>query len=230
MFRCVSPFGRLAVPLLLASIAGCGDSEKAEEPVGKKGAVIGVSQFTLEDPLQKQIEADIRGTTPSSAPQGFASVELLFKDAGGDSAKQQAQVREFIKQGVEGIILSLDDSQGLTTPVAEAVAAKIPVILLHKGVIGTEYTLENICFTADVDPLNNFGSEFTALTKYEGFLIGGQAKAQFAGNKEGDSLLKDYNLLLGYQTKDYTVSAHTYVPGAVHAGVIPVHLCPVPPF
>lgn len=78
-----------------------------------------------------------------------------------------------------------------------------------KAVIGATYTTKDLGVTLDVDAINNFSTDVSALFKYEGFSLGGQAKAQLTGNAEGASALKDYNILLGYTGSDYTVSAHT---------------------
>ena len=122
---------------VLATIAGCGGSPDVPDTADseKHGYSVGVSQPALEELFQQQIKADI-----AAAADREADLDVIFKEAKGDSARQQKQVREFIRQDVDLIILYPSDSAALTAPVTEAMAAGIPVLLLHRGVVGVGYT------------------------------------------------------------------------------------------
>ena len=121
---------------LLICIAGCA------KQIGKTGSrgtrstyVIGMSQCNRGEPWRVQMDADIK-----AAALKRPELKALFKDAQNNTATQQAQVREFIAQGVDLIIISPKEALPLTKPVAEAVDAKIPVIVLDRKVHGDKYT------------------------------------------------------------------------------------------
>jgi ribose transport system substrate-binding protein len=67
-------------------------------------------------------------------------IELIVKVAEDKVEVQQNQMREFIDLGVDCIIISPKESQPLTQPVAEAIDAGIPVIVLDRKVEGDKYT------------------------------------------------------------------------------------------
>jgi ribose transport system substrate-binding protein len=132
-------------PVLAAavlSLAGCGDS--ADQPAGTRaqariaeGAVftIGMSQCNLGEPWRVQMNEDIK-----QAAARHSELEVVFKDAQNDTLKQRAHVEEFVGAGVHLIIISPKEAQPLTEPVAKAVEAGIPVIVLDRRVIGDRYT------------------------------------------------------------------------------------------
>lgn len=130
--------GVVVLGLVPVALAGCGGApagaDSGEADGGRAGCVIGVSQAALDTPFQQQLKADL------AAAANRADVGLLFHSADGDSTRQQTQVRQLIRQGVDVIILGLDDPGLLTAPVSEAMAAKIPVVLLHRSVVGNQYT------------------------------------------------------------------------------------------
>jgi ribose transport system substrate-binding protein len=68
------------------------------------------------------------------------NIKMVFKDAARDSLKQRSHVEELISQGVNLIIISPNEAQPLTEPVAKAMSAGIPVIVLDRRVIGDNYT------------------------------------------------------------------------------------------
>jgi ribose transport system substrate-binding protein len=61
-------------------------------------------------------------------------------DASNRSETQQAQMRDFIQQKVDLIIISPKESRPLTRPVEEAMDAGIPVIVLDRKIEGDKYT------------------------------------------------------------------------------------------
>jgi len=97
--------------------------------------VIGMSQCNLGEPWRVQMNADIK-----AAADKHPELKVLFTDASNNTSTQQAQVREFITQGVDLIIISPKESRPLTKPVAEAIDAGIPVIVLDRKVEGDKYT------------------------------------------------------------------------------------------
>lgn len=108
----------------------------AEGAAGAEGKyVIGMSQCNLGEPWRVQMNADI-----AAAAKAQPELQVVFKDAQNKTEDQQAQVREFISQGVDLIIISPKEAVPLTKPVEEAMAAKIPVIVLDRKIEGENYT------------------------------------------------------------------------------------------
>jgi ribose transport system substrate-binding protein len=131
--QCTTAFLLVAALLLLP---GCKGSDDAPDPGGNEAkTVIGVCQSSLDDPWRVQISADME-----AAAKKHPELDVAFEDAGGDAAKQQQQVEKFVADGAAAIVISPVASQALTEPVAQAMAAGIPVIVLHTPLIGDDYT------------------------------------------------------------------------------------------
>jgi ribose transport system substrate-binding protein len=75
-----------------------------------------------------------------AAADRHANLKVVFKDAQNDTLRQRAHVEEFVSAGVDLIIISPKEAQPLTEPVARAVEAGIPVIVLDRAVLGEKYT------------------------------------------------------------------------------------------
>ena len=116
---------------IIGVIAGC-----AKQSSGKKTFVIGMSQCNLGEPWRVQMKADIK----AAAAKHPDELKVIYKDAQANAGTQQAQVREFIAQGVDLIIISPLEARPLTKPVAEAYDKGIPVIVLDRKVQGDKYT------------------------------------------------------------------------------------------
>lgn len=114
--------------------ASSGGPGGAPIPAGKK-IVIGMSQCNLGEPWRVQMNHDIE-----EAAKAHPEIELKQVDAQNKSETQQAQVRDFIQQKVDVIIISPKESRPLTKPVGEAVDAGIPVIVLDRAIEGDKYT------------------------------------------------------------------------------------------
>jgi len=124
---------------------GCGPQETTS-PTGTGGAgagkaapakqfTIGMSQCNLGEPWRVQMNADIE----AEAKQ-HPEIKLIEVDAQNKSETQQQQVRDLIQQKVSLIIISPKESRPLTKPVAEAMDAGIPVVVLDRKVEGDKYT------------------------------------------------------------------------------------------
>ena len=70
----------------------------------------------------------------------YPELKVIFKDAQNDTLQQRAQVEEFVSAKVDLLIISPKEAQPLTEPVAHAMAAGIPVIVLDRRLLGTNYT------------------------------------------------------------------------------------------
>jgi len=127
----------LVALLALGVIAGgCGKKTQT----GAKGTpgnpwIIGMSQCNLGEPWRVQMNADIE-----EAAAKYPELKVLYKDAQNKTPVQQDQVAEFVAQGVDLIIISPKEARPLTKPVAQAMDAGIPLIVLDRKVEGDKYT------------------------------------------------------------------------------------------
>jgi len=96
---------------------------------------IGMSQCNLGEPWRVQMNADVKAEA-----EKHANIKMVFKDAQNDTLKQRAHVEEFVSAEVDLLIISPKEAQPLTEPVAQAMAAGIPVIVLDRAVMGDNYT------------------------------------------------------------------------------------------
>jgi len=131
-----------AVALGLAALwfNGCSDSSKpaaSDNPGETKQRVytIGMSQCNLGEPWRVQMNEDIK-----SAAAKHANLKVVFKDAQNDTLKQRSHVEEFVSAKVDLLIISPKEAQPLTEPVAKAMAAGVPVIVLDRALLGDKFT------------------------------------------------------------------------------------------
>lgn len=116
--------------IAIAALAGCGSKQTTKEQF-----VIGMSQCNLGEPWRTQMNADVK-----AAAEKHPEIKMIWKDAQNKATTQQDQVKEFVDLGVDLIIISPKEARPLTKPVADAMAAGIPVIVLDRKVEGDEYT------------------------------------------------------------------------------------------
>ena len=145
-----------ALAVLASGCAGPTPSEQAQsasQQMAKPVFTIGMSQCNLGEPWRVQMNADVL-----AAAQKHANLKMVFKDAQNDTLKQRAHVEEFVSAGVDLIIISPKEAQPLTEPVAKALAAGIPVIVLDRRLIGDKYS----CFIgADNRKIGQAAGEWT---------------------------------------------------------------------
>ena len=123
-------------------VAGCGKNN-TQQTSGTSSTpntsspqyVIGMSQCNLGEPWRVQMNADIK-----TAADKHPELKVIFKDAQNDTLQQRAQIEEFVSAKVNLLIISPKEAQPLTEPVAHAMEAGIPVIVLDRRLIGTNYT------------------------------------------------------------------------------------------
>ena len=100
---------------------------------GKKSLVIGVSQCS-DDIWRTKLNEEL------SLAAGINDVRLVFSSADDDSQRQMAQIRKFVKDGVDLLIVSPNQSHTITPAVEEAYDAGIPVILFDRKIDSPKYT------------------------------------------------------------------------------------------
>ncbi|MFH1264254.1 MAG: substrate-binding domain-containing protein [Planctomycetota bacterium] len=125
--------------LAILCLAGCPDSSTTG-PAGPDGPgakwTIGMSQCNLGEPWRVQMNADIK----AAAGKHPEEIKVVFKDAQNDTLKQRAHVEEFVSAGVDLLIISPKEEVPLAEPVAKAMDAGIPVIVLDRDLLGEKYT------------------------------------------------------------------------------------------
>ncbi len=112
----------ISVVLLLTGCSG-----------GKKSLVIGVSQCS-DDIWRTKLNDEL------SLAARVEGVTLRFSSADDDSQKQMAQIRRFVAEGVDLLIISPNQTHTITPAVEEAFDAGIPVILFDRKIDSHKYT------------------------------------------------------------------------------------------
>ena len=100
---------------------------------GKKSLVIGVSQCS-DDIWRSKLNEEL------SLAGRINDVELRFSSADDDSRKQMEQIRHFVRDGVDLLIVSPNQAHTITPAVEEAYDAGIPVILFDRKIDSRKYT------------------------------------------------------------------------------------------
>lgn len=97
--------------------------------------VIGMSQANLTEPWRISMNEEI-----IEAAKKYKNIKIVYKDAGGDTDKQKKDINELVDDGVDLLIVSINDSNKLT-PLVRQVYKSIPVIVLDRAVEGYDYSL-----------------------------------------------------------------------------------------
>ena len=124
-----------------ALLAGCSKSDQGQsaQPMApkkpKSSYTIGMSQCNLGEPWRVEMNAQIK-----AAADKHPNLTVIFKDAQNDTLKQRSHVEEFVSAGVDLVIISPKEAQPLTDPVARAMDAGVPVIVLDRRLLGDKYT------------------------------------------------------------------------------------------
>lgn len=102
---------------------------------GEKKFVVGVSHSSINDSWRKAMVLDMQVKASE-----YPGLTLQIKDAGEDNDTQIKQIREFIKQRVDLVIISANESDPVTTAAVEAFRAGIPTIIIDRKIYSEEYT------------------------------------------------------------------------------------------
>lgn len=102
---------------------------------GEKKFVVGVSHSSINDSWRKAMVLDMQVKASE-----YPGLTLQIKDAGEDNDTQIKQIREFIKQRVDLVIISANESEPVTTAAVEAFRAGIPTIMIDRKIYSEEYT------------------------------------------------------------------------------------------
>jgi ribose transport system substrate-binding protein len=127
----------LLVCALAAALSGCAQRRSTRETTGKapqKEFTIGFSNATMDHPWRKALTKSIEDEV-AKVPQ----FRLLTADGNNQNSKQIDDVRNFITQKVDLLIVSPNESGPLTAPCEEAMDAGIPVILVDRSINSDKY-------------------------------------------------------------------------------------------
>lgn len=97
---------------------------------------IGYSQCTVTEPWRVEVNRRLK----LHAEKNYAGVvELTMLDANDSTETQVAQLKTFIEQEMDAIIVSPKEAAGLTDVVREATEAGIPVVVIDRDVLYDGY-------------------------------------------------------------------------------------------
>ena len=117
-----------AITVLAVLTSGCGSSDKAAKPAdGKKTTTIGFSISTLNNPFFVSVR---KGVEEEAKKLG---VNVKIVDAQNDPAKQANDISDLIQQKVDVLLINPVDSAAVSTSVAAANKASIPVLALDRS-------------------------------------------------------------------------------------------------
>lgn len=137
----------LLVLMMAFSLVACGAKEKTTDtpepttaPVGDQGNADAKGLTGLKVGFAQMDNSNswrIAETDDMQAKLKAAGIEVIYSDAGADTAKQASDVEDMVAQGVDYIVLPPQEEDGLQGALKAAMDANIPVILIDRGVNGT---------------------------------------------------------------------------------------------
>lgn len=147
---------------VLLGLAGCGQKsaptgENATPEAGSsKGMTVGFAQVGAESDWRV---AESKSIKDEAAKRG---IDLKFSDAQGKQENQFKAIRSFIAQGVNGIILAPKVETGWDQVLKEAKEAKIPVVLVDRGVNVADESLYTTLIASDFVAEGKMAAEWLA--------------------------------------------------------------------
>ena len=165
------------LPLLLAAAAlglSCARKTEAPQAAAARPLTIAVIPKGMIHEFWKSIHA---GAAQAARELG---VEILWKgpQKEDDRAQQITVVEDFITRGVSGIVLAPLDDRALVRPVQDAIAEKIPVLIVDSGLEGGDF----LSFVAT----DNYQGGVMAARRM-GELLGGRGRIFLIRYQEGSA-------------------------------------------
>jgi simple sugar transport system substrate-binding protein len=159
-------FASVLLSSTLLWMTGCGQksatapdtsgSPAATKPTAGKKLTVGFSQVGAESDWRV---AESKSVKDEAAKRG---IDLKFSDAQGKQENQIAAIRSFVAQGVDGIILAPKVETGWDQVLKDARAAKIPVILVDRGIDVKEDSLYTTLIASDFVAEGKMAAEWLA--------------------------------------------------------------------
>lgn len=98
-------------------------------------AVIAFAQDTMKNDFRKAQVFEVRDEV-AKHPQ----LSFVYSDADGQTSLMIRQIDQFIEQKVSVLVIGTNDADAVVPVVAKAYRAGIPVIVLDRGISGTDFT------------------------------------------------------------------------------------------
>ncbi len=140
---------------LLAASTGCGKKDAAGKDASKP-MVVGFVQVGAESDWRV---AETKSIKEEANNRG---VDLKFSDAQGKQENQIKAIRSFIAQGVSAIVLAPKVETGWEPVLKEAKQAKIPVILVDRGIAVSDESLYATLIASDFVAEGRLAAEWLA--------------------------------------------------------------------
>src|SRR5688572_30872529 len=139
----------------------------------KKPATVGFAQVGAESAWRT---AETESIKSEAAKRG---VNLKFSDAQGKQENQIRAVRSFIAQGVDAIILAPVVETGWGPVLQEAKRAKIPVVLVDRGIKGDESLFATL-IASDFVEEGKLAAEWLAKKRSEERRVGKECRSRWS--------------------------------------------------
>ena len=146
----------LAATLIVFTSCKKESSSDAGPPRAGRKLTVGFSQVGAESDWRV---AETKSIKDEAARRG---VELKFSDAQGKVENQITAIRSFIAQGVDAIILAPKVETGWEPVLKEARAAKIPVVLVDRGISTSDESLFATLIASDFVAEGKMAAEWLA--------------------------------------------------------------------
>ena len=114
---------------LFTALLSCHSGEK------QKHYTIGFSQCTGGDAWRNQMLSAMKGELLF-----YPELNLVYKDAGRDNAKQIRDIEELVSQGIDLLIVSPNEAEPITPIVEKVFRMGIPVIVVDRKISSSFYT------------------------------------------------------------------------------------------
>ena len=165
--------------LLLSSLLFCGCGPQQDDPAGKVLRIAVIPKGTTHE-FWKMVHAGAIKAEREINAAGGRKVKIEWQGPlKEDNTEQQINlVRNFVLQGVDGIVLAPLDKTALVTPVREATSRKIPVVIFDSGLdaeVGKDFTT------------------YVATDNYQGGVLGARRLGEVLGAK-GKAILLRYQV------------------------------------
>ncbi|MFH1738688.1 MAG: substrate-binding domain-containing protein [bacterium] len=140
-------FWMISIPFLCSLFISCGGGEENK-------FLVGFSQCNLAEPWREAMNAAIKKESAN-----HPDLKMIYADAGQDNNEQVSQIRSFLTQKIDLLMVSPNEAAPLTPVIQEVYDAGIPVIVIDRAIVGDSYT----CFVGgDNKVIGRMAGEFIA--------------------------------------------------------------------
>lgn len=156
--------------ILILALSGCGGSDESQNSSSSKPKkLLGITVMTLGNPFFVELS---NAAKIEAEKHGYEVVIL----SGDEADKQAKQVRDFISQKADAIIIAPKDTLAIGSPIKEANEAGIPV-----------FTADTGCDDKSAKVVSNVMTD-----NYGGGKLAGKAMIEALGDKGGKILILDF--------------------------------------